>query len=244
MIDTILRHKLRFFFLFFVFFSLTYGILYALDALPEPPLEESRPAEARSVATGTATGDFEEPLAVSGEADSVRQPTTTTTTSASESAPETAVEPVIASQASLPQEITIDALGRTLPVLNPQSRTIADLDQALLSGVVRHPDSATLTREGTIFILGHSSYLPSVRNRYFQAFNGIQELEWGDTIRLRSTDAEHVYRVDRVYRARAQEVVVPIAGTGPKLTLATCNSFGSVDDRYVVEASRIDIRPL
>jgi sortase (surface protein transpeptidase) len=52
------------------------------------------------------------------------------------------------------------------------------------------------------------------------------------------------YRVEKVYRARAQDVTVPIADTGNMQTLATCNSFGSVDDRYIVEAKQIDKRAI
>jgi sortase (surface protein transpeptidase) len=50
--------------------------------------------------------------------------------------------------------------------------------------------------------------------------------------------------VEKVYRASAQEVTVPIAGTGKMLTLATCNSFGTVDDRYIVEAKLIETKTL
>jgi len=101
-----------------------------------------------------------------------------------------------------------------------------------------------LAQEGNVFILGHSSYLPNVFNQNFQAFNGIQDLEWGDVIEVTSADTVYEYRVEKVYRARAQDVTVPIAGTGNMLTLATCNSFGSVDDRYVVEANQTGSRAI
>jgi len=52
------------------------------------------------------------------------------------------------------------------------------------------------------------------------------------------------YRVEKVYRAEAKDVTVPIAGHGRTLTLATCNSFGSVDDRYIVEAKQVGVRQL
>ena len=112
----------------------------------------------------------------------------------------------------------------------------------MLSGAVRHPDSATLDQLGTVFILGHSSYLPSVRNKNFQAFNGIQDLKWGDTIKITATEGEYVYRVDKVYRAKAQDITVPIAGSVKRLVLATCNSFGSVNDRYIVEADLVETK--
>lgn len=143
-----------------------------------------------------------------------------------------------------PDTLVIDGLDRTVPVLNPNSRKVADLDAALLYGVVRHPDSATLEQVGTVLVLGHSSYLPTVLNPNFQAFNGIQHLEFGDTVRLQSGDVEYVYRVDRVYRAKAQDISVPIAGEEHRLVLATCNSFGSVDDRYIVEAGLLETRPI
>ena len=93
---------------------------------------------------------------------------------------------------TLPVRMVIDSLGKVIPVLNPNSNKIADLDEALLKGAVRHPDSALIGEEGNIFILGHSSYLPQVRNKNFQAFNGIQELKWGDTIKLQSESKEYI----------------------------------------------------
>ena len=144
-----------------------------------------------------------------------------------------------------PQKIIFDDLGgKTVDVLNPVSRSIADLDNALLSGAVRHPDSADFVNTGNIFILGHSSYLPNVFNKNFQAFNDIQLLTWGDTIRLQSSDKEYVYQVDRVYKAAASALEVPNSRGLAKLTLATCNSFGSKDDRFIVEASLIETRSL
>ncbi len=157
-------------------------------------------------------------------------------------------EPVISEPevnlSPFPEEIIFDALDKTVTIANPDSRNIADLDEALLHGTVRHPDSAVLNENGNIFILGHSSYLPKVLNKNFQAFNGIQKLDWGDTVRLRSEDTEYVYRVERVYMAKASEVTVPMGGSEKRLTLATCNSFGSKDDRYMLEAILVSESPL
>lgn len=151
---------------------------------------------------------------------------------------------VVAVHEPLPTRIIIDKLNKELKVLNPQSRTIADLDAALLNGVVRHPDSADFSSPGNIFILGHSSYLPTVFNKNFQAFNGIQDLSWGDSIRVLSADTEYIYRVQKVYKAKASDIVVPITPGEAQLTLATCNSFGSKDDRFIVEADLIETKKL
>lgn len=146
--------------------------------------------------------------------------------------------------AALPERLIIDKLQKDIAILNPEKATVAALDAALLKGSARHPESADFQHTGTIFLLGHSSYLPTVINKNFQAFNGIQKLEWGDSIRLRSKDREYVYSVDRVYEAKASAAEVPIQHDIAKLILATCNSFGSKDDRFIVEATLVESYPL
>lgn len=202
---------------FFVAVVVTFGILYIIDFLPEAPETTESGATAVAVAATSSQSEVE------------TIPETPTTSFAGDATPD---------------RIIIEALDKTIPVLNPTSRTIADLDEALLSGVVRHPDSADFSQSGNMFILGHSSYLPNVLNRNFQAFNGLQDLTWGDRIRVQSADMEYVYRVERVYQAKASEVVVPHTPGEDRLTLATCNSFGSIDDRHMVEAVLIDTRSL
>lgn len=226
-VEQIWSQKFTFLLTFFLVFTLTYAVLFVVDFLPEEPvsdvavLQDDYSYESETV----ATIDTVEAITVEGPDKDI-------------------VDMATPTKALLPLTISIERLDKTITVLNPVSRTIEDLDNALLDGVVRHPDSATLNQEGNMFILGHSSYLPNVFNKNFQAFNGIEDLEWGDTIEVTSEDGVFEYRVDKVYRANAQELVVPIAGTGHNLTLATCNSFGSVDDRYIVEATRIDVRAL
>lgn len=212
--DTISERKWAFLATFFLVFLVSYLVLVAIDFVPEKP-------ETTEEATEVETESLEDTTAQDFElpVGSVDEP-------------------------ALPQTLYIEKLDRRVPVLNPDTRTIAGLDEALLSGVVRHPDSATLGQDGNVFILGHSSYLPNVINKNFQAFNGIEKLQWGDTIELISDSYVLTYEVEKVYKAKAAEVTVPIAGTGPRLTLATCNSFGSTDDRFIVEAKQVNVRQL
>jgi len=219
-IDAILEQKVAFLVAFFLFFTVSYGLLSVFDFLPEPVKNEVMATNVRTATSSITT------------LPTVETPSKPTVPAATE------VEALLeAGGDALPETITIDALDKTIKVLNPAVRSIAALDSALLSGVVRHPDSATMADEGNLFLLGHSSYLPVVTNKNFQAFNGIQNLKWGDTIRVASKDIEYTYRVEKVYKAKASALTIPIAGKGKRLTLATCNSFGSVDDRYIVEAS-------
>jgi LPXTG-site transpeptidase (sortase) family protein len=207
--------KLGFLVVFFMIFTVTYAVLYALDWLPEKP-------------SNTTSGTFVE-VALANSDITIADPE-----------PDVTPEPVT----EFPTEIHIPALKKTVPVLNTQSRDYADLDADLLEGVVRHPDSAMLGEEGNVFILGHSSYLPNVLNKNFQAFNGLQNLDWGDTVVVRSETTEYVYMVKKVYQAKASAVTVPLDVQGNRLTLATCNSFGSVDDRHILEAELLEVRTL
>lgn len=222
-IDAILDQKIAFLTSFFVFFTVSYGLLSVFDFLPEPVVAEATSIVKPAVAT-------------------VAIPLPTIVTTEPTTGPATAI--LEAGGDALPQTITIDALKKTIKVLNPAADSIAALDSALLSGVVRHPDSATMAENGNLFILGHSSYLPVVNNKNFQAFNGIQNLKWGDTIRVASKDVEYTYRVEKVYKAKATDLTVPISGKEKRLTLATCNSFGTKVDRFIVEASLLSERVL
>jgi LPXTG-site transpeptidase (sortase) family protein len=223
LVDVLLARKIAFISAFFVVFLLSYALLSWLDFLPEP-VTSPEVVKNEKVNELAAVGASVVP-------DIIEEATSTQ-------------EVVMPKTPLFPDTIIFDSLDRTVAVLNPTSRGIADLDAALLYGVVRHPDSATLEQPGTVFILGHSSYLPTVLNQNFQAFNGIQNLRFGDTIRLQAENKEYVYRVEKVYRAQAGDVTVPIAGAKQRLVLATCNSFGAKDDRYIVEAELLETKTL
>ncbi|MEN9920565.1 MAG: hypothetical protein RL538_458 [Candidatus Parcubacteria bacterium] len=215
LIEHIWQKKWSFFGTFFIVFLISYLLLVAIDFVPETPKNEEIKTEEPAVAVVEESLEAKFTIPMDVTHDPV-----------------------------LPSSVYIKKLDKTIPVLNPDSREVADLDAALLSGAVRHPDSADLAEDGNVFVLGHSSHLPNVINKNFQAFNGIEDLEWGDTIEVTSEGYLHIYEVEKVYKANAKDTTVPIAGTGPRLTLATCNSFGSTDDRFIVEARRVEVRPL
>lgn len=229
MYQNIAAHKTQFLGVFFVAVFVSYLALFLVDFIPEPVVLEN------TEVTADLTASTEDTAKATEAADLASAQAKKEALVVVKEAPVVNVEPL---------KIIFDSLDREVVVLNPKSREVADLDTALLSGVVRHPDSADFSDKGNIFILGHSSYLPNVFNKNFQAFNGIQHLAWGDTIRLHSKDTEYIYRVDKVYEAKAAEVVVPMDNTKARLTLATCDSFGSTDDRFMVEATLIKTETL
>ncbi len=56
------------------------------------------------------------------------------------------------SETVLPERIVIEKINVNTPVINPETRDIAVLDQALLQGVVRFPGSGGLDDESNMFL--------------------------------------------------------------------------------------------
>ncbi len=145
-----------------------------------------------------------------------------------------------AAQREMPVKIVIPAISLSATVENPTSTDIKILDTYLLKGAVRYPTSALLGETGNVVIFGHSSYLPVVGNQAYKAFNGIQKLVAGDIIVVYAESAAYTYQVKRVSKESAIEGGIPLSIEGRVLTLATCDSFGTKSDRFVVTADFVE----
>jgi LPXTG-site transpeptidase (sortase) family protein len=137
----------------------------------------------------------------------------------------------------LPERIIISAIDLDLPVLNPQTRDIEELDEYLKDGPVRYMDSAELGEKGNVLIFAHTSHLPVVRNQMYKAFNRIPELSTGDSITVKGEGKSYVYTVRSVRQADANDAVIDLSPTlGQKLTLVTCDTLTGKSARYILEA--------
>ncbi|MBP9669010.1 MAG: sortase [Candidatus Pacebacteria bacterium] len=146
-------------------------------------------------------------------------------------------EPIVVATPIQPERVIIHSLNIDVPVSNPETTDVAALDAALLTSVVRYPLSAELNQDGNVFIFGHSSHLPVVKNQMFKAFNEIEKLNKGDTIKLMGKDESHIYRVTSVKQVDAKDALIDLSPEkGKRLTLSTCDSFGGKSSRWVVEA--------
>ena len=141
---------------------------------------------------------------------------------------------------ALPSRVIIDGISLDLPVLNPDTRDIAALDEILKNGPARYVDSAKLGEKGNVLIFAHTSHLPVVHNPMYKAFNRLPELEKGDVIALKGEGREYVYSVTSVRRANAEEEMIDLSSTlGARLTLVTCDTLTSKESRWIVEADFI-----
>lgn len=137
-----------------------------------------------------------------------------------------------------PTRLSIPAVGIDLPVQNPGTRDISALDALLKSGPVRYVDSAKLGESGNILIFAHSSHLPIVTNKMFQAFNKVPDLVAGDMIELTGRDGvRYLYSVQTVVRAdTADGTTIDLSQSGKQLTLVTCDTLTGKSARFVLTA--------
>ena len=147
--------------------------------------------------------------------------------------------PIVVSEE--PVKIVIPIIDLSATVSNPTTTDMEALDTYLLKGAVRYPTSAKLGEMGNVVLFGHSSYLPIVGNQAYKTFDGIQKLVAGDVITVYSADAVYTYKVRTVTKENvASGAGISLATTGQVLTLATCNSFATKSDRFIVTADFVE----
>ena len=141
----------------------------------------------------------------------------------------------------LPTKIKITKINLSASVVNPTTTGIEVLDKELLKGVVRYPTSAKLGEVGNVVLFGHSSYLPIVNNQAYKTFNGIQKLAVGDVVIVYSSNTAYTYRVRSVTKESADNnTAIQLSMNDKVLTLVTCNSFATKQDRFVVTADFVE----
>lgn len=135
-----------------------------------------------------------------------------------------------------PIYIEIPKVGVNIVVQNPTSKNNNILNEYLLKGAVRYPDSG-LIGQGNMLIFGHSAEAyKNIVNPAYKAFNGIENLKVGDEVYVKSENGNYVYKVTNVKLVNASEEQIIFSNDKNTLTLATCNTFGEKQERYVVEA--------
>ena len=153
----------------------------------------------------------------------------------------TSTQPVVGVE---PTRIAIPAIGLDLPIQNPSTTDVNELDTLLQNGPARYAPSAELGAKGTMIIFAHSSHLPIVHNKMFQAFNNIPELKAGDLITLTGKDGKnYMYSVNDVAKADINDgtsiSLAPSEGT--RLVLVTCDTLTGKSARYVLTADFVGV---
>lgn len=140
----------------------------------------------------------------------------------------------------LPTHIKIAAISLDLPVQNPSTTDLEVLDALLQNGPARHVESGALGDARNVVIFGHSSHLPIVHNKMFQAFNKVPDLVAGDSIEVDGKDGTaYLYSVDSVVKADTGSDTQNLITDDHKLIIVTCDTLTGKSARYIVTASYV-----
>lgn len=142
---------------------------------------------------------------------------------------------------TLPVQLTIPSVGIQTTVQNPNTRKTSVLNRYLRQSAVRYPRSG-YPGNGNMFIFGHSSALRTVVNPAYKTFNGLQNVKVGDLVRIQTSSGTFRYRVQSVQFKKDSRAYVPLDTNQDMLTIATCDNFGSKEDRIVVRADFVKYR--
>lgn len=137
-----------------------------------------------------------------------------------------------------PDRIIINKIGVDADIEQPNTRNVADLDRALSLGAVHYPGSGSV-EAGNMFLFGHSTGFRVVQNQAYKTFNNLDKLKTGDEIRVFADGDEYIYKVTNIRLVNENDendARVDFDNSKRMLTISTCNSFGTVQDRWVVEA--------
>jgi len=143
-----------------------------------------------------------------------------------------------------PKRIIIPAGNIDLPVQNPSTTDVDTLDNLLKAGPAHYIDSADLGQAGNLIIFAHSSHLPVVINKMYQAFNNIPNLTSGDGITIVGSDGKnYLYQVVSVVKASVNDgtTIDTSPSQGTNLTLVTCDTLTGKSARFVLTATFIGV---
>ena len=134
--------------------------------------------------------------------------------------------------------LEIPSIGISVPVIFPQDPKINAITKDLDKGVVYYPGSVLTGQIGQIVVLGHSAPLNWPKIKYDWVFSDLNDLKYGDQIRLYFDNKEYIYRVrEKKIIAKGQEIVpTSLIKDGNILILVSCWPPGKNLQRIAVQA--------
>lgn len=141
-----------------------------------------------------------------------------------------------------PTRITASTVGIDTRIQNPTSQRPAVLNDYLAESAVRYPASG-YPGNGNMFVFGHSTGRDTVWNQAYKTFNRLENLAVGDEVVVHTESGKFHYTVRSVTFKEDSQAYVPFGTDENLLTIATCDSFGSKEDRVVVRAEFVNYTP-
>jgi len=134
--------------------------------------------------------------------------------------------------------LEVPSIGISVPVILPQNPNIKAVTKDLDNGVVYYPGSVLPGQIGQIVVLGHSAPPNWPKIKYDWVFSDLNDLKYGDQIRLYFDYKEYIYYVrEKKILAKGQKIIpTPLVNNGNVIVLVSCWPPGKNLQRIAVQA--------
>ena len=142
-----------------------------------------------------------------------------------------------------PDQVSIPALGIVAPVVYVDEQSENTFQEALKSGVVHFPDTASPGQSGNVYLFGHSSDNPWAQGEYKTVFALLPQIEIGTEILISDSEGNtYVYKAIETKVIDSDDLSVLDQGARDRklLTLQTSYPVGTALRRFVVVAELKD----
>ncbi len=106
-------------------------------------------------------------------------------------------------------------------------------NRSITLSVGHFPNTALPGQVGNFAVVGHRSY------RYGAYFNRLDELEAGDTVRVKTVDGTYTYEVDSKFVVEPTDVWVLEPTDDATITLVTCTPIRTATHRLIVKGKLV-----
>ena len=137
--------------------------------------------------------------------------------------------------------LEIPSIKISTPIIFPKNSNIKAITKDLDSGAVYYPGSVLPGQIGQIVVLGHSAPPNWPKIKYDWIFSDLNNLKYGDQIRLYFDNKEYTYSVrEKKVLEIGQEITpTPMAQEGNVIVLVSCWPPGKNFQRMTVRAELI-----
>ncbi|CAN5429278.1 hypothetical protein BH10PAT3_BH10PAT3_4680 [soil metagenome] len=139
-----------------------------------------------------------------------------------------------------PEQVIINKINVTAPVIYNQKVIDEDLFQiALQKGVVHYPNTALPGETGNVVIFGHSSGRWWAPGDHKYVFTLLDKMQLENKIFLDYKGTRYIYKVTNISVVKPTDVSVLNQGGNNILTLITCTPVGMNTNRLIIRAQQI-----
>lgn len=135
--------------------------------------------------------------------------------------------------------ILIPKIGVDAPIVYLNTTDNDQILEAIKDGIGHYQGTAMPGQNGNVFLTGHSSYYWWSKGKYNTVFARLNQVTAGDLVYVYYQNSKYIYRINKTFVVRPEQVDVLNPTSAATLTLMTCTPVGTNLKRLIVTADLI-----